>query len=311
MSGMLLSARRAEILQNHGEARSLYEVVALDSRLCLLARHGLARIALAEMQPKLALAQAEAARQIAPNAEWANRMIVELYEQNHDWVKLQALYEQQSSLPGIPAKVLKRKRAIVLLALMQRAEAEGKGEEAMNYAKAAVELKRNFVPAITALARLMIADGNLKGAEKLIEKHWHDAQHPEIASLYRATAPESSELTQVMRFRALEKRAPESPETDFALGIVSRTASLWGEARRYWRRAVERDPAYQARVYSALADLEIAEHDDHSTAETWLKKSREAGSLPLWRCHHCLQIAEFWSPACLHCGAVDRIEWGK
>ncbi|MCX8501645.1 MAG: tetratricopeptide repeat protein [Alphaproteobacteria bacterium] len=310
-SGMYLSARRNELQKNFGEARSLYEVVVLDSRLSLLARQGLARIALAEHQPQLALAQAEQARLVAPNALWVNQLLVELYEKNHDWAKLWQILEGKSELAGFSAKLIARKQAIVQLALMSQAEAAGRTEEALTLAKSALESQPSFVPAISALARLLIAGGNLKAAERLIEKHWHQAQHPEIALLYRATAPDSSELAQVMRFRALEKRAPESPETDFALGTISKTAELWGEARRYWRRAVERDPGYQARVYNALAALEIAEHDDHSTAETWIKKSREAGSLPLWRCHQCLQVADFWTPSCLHCGAVDRIEWGN
>ena len=320
MRARLLDALAAELTEQREEAITLYQSVTSDKILAQTAYHGLARIALAMGEKEQALVAAENGLALAFNAPWANRILLSLYEERHDWMALRRLLEQRKSVPGLTPQALQRKRVIALLGAADEQRQAGQYNLALALASRALARQRDFVPAIILVARLMIAERDYRGAERLIEKLWSKTRHPEIAAVYRAAAPNATALEQVRRFSALERRAPHDGETDLVMAAICQEASLWGEARRYASRAASMGVHYRRRAEIILKQLESdalyeAKRGEGGAfrqaqrSQTSFSSETMEDSPKRWLCHSCHAATREWHSFCSQCGTVDSLHW--
>ena len=86
-------------------------------------------------------------------------------------------------------------------------------------------------------------------------------------------------------------------------------ARLWGEARRHFEIAAERDPATRSRAYRGLAEIEEVETHDRDRALDWRTRAAAAPPAPFWLCGSCDRPARAWSVRCAHCNAVGALAW--
>ncbi|MDI9348402.1 MAG: heme biosynthesis HemY N-terminal domain-containing protein [Candidatus Symbiobacter sp.] len=321
----LLEAIYAELTEQRDEAKNLYQSVTSDRILAQTAYHGLARLALAMGEKEQAVLAAEQGLALANQAPWANRMLLSLYEERHDWAALRLLLERRKNFPGLTPQALQRKRVIALLGAADEQRQLGNYKLALALASRGLARQRDFVPAIIMVTRLMIAERDYRGAERLIEKLWHKTRHAEIAAIYRAAAPNATALEHVRRFAALERRAPRDGETDLVMATICIEASLWGEARRYAERASSMGSQYRRRAEKIIQHVaqEIHSENQRPDGNGGRTKPRPSDSTRLydrappdrlsapdaWRCQACLSTASEWTSYCHQCGAVDALHW--
>lgn len=305
---LLLSAQSAQLDGDEASAQRHFDSMLDRKETEILGLRGLFSIALKNGREDEALSYAERAEALKPSAPWVTSALVELYERKQDWASLRRVVAKAKPTDTLDAPSLARKRTLTALAALSDAEREGKLDEALSEADKALDASPNFVPALDAKVRLLLARGDKAKAVRIIERAWPEAAHPDLAALYTEAA-NVSPLDQVKRFQKLVKLAPGAAISHLALAEKARAVPLWGEARRHFQQAADLDPAMRAVAYRGLAEIEEAEHQDFVKARGWLDKA-EAAPVPAgWYCRSCGTAHSTWAPGCTSCGATGSVDW--
>jgi HemY protein len=305
----LLSAQAADLAGDDEAAIRHYEAMLDQDETALLARRGLYLAAVKSGDRDRALVHAEGAASLHPGAAWVTEALIDLYERRQDWQALDRLLGRARPGGEIDGRVLAEKRALVALSQHHLAERSGDLHAALAASDRALDDAPEFLPAILAKARALVALGELPKAAKLIERNWAQAAHRDLAQIYAQTLRDLAPLAQVKRFEKLAKLAPDAAISHLALAESARAATLWGEARRHFSQAAELDPHERAAAYLGLAELEEAEHHDPARAHMWREKAAQSPAASSWSCGVCGSVSPHWNPVCDQCGSVGQIAW--
>ena len=305
----LLSAQAADLAGDDEAAIRHYETMLDQDETALLGRRGLYLAALKSGDRDRALVHAEGAATLNPSAAWVTEALIDLYERKHDWQALDRVLGRARPGDEIDSRVLAEKRALVALSQHHLAERSGDLHEALAASERALADAPDFLPAILAKARALVALGELTKAAKLVERSWAQAAHRDLAAIYAQSLRDLEPLAQVKRFEKLAKLAPDAAASHLALAESARAAALWGEARRHFSQAAELDPLQRSSAYLGLAELEESEHHDPARAHLWREKAAHAPSPAAWCCGVCGSASAHWNPVCDQCGSVGQIAW--
>jgi HemY protein len=310
---LMLAAQAAQLGGDGVTARQHFDQMLAHPDTAFLGLRGLIGAALDAGDVKAALAFAERARQLSPNAPWLLDQLYELNAAVGDWTAAAAVVDTAAKRKAFEPPDLARRKALAALGQAEDAEAAGALDQAIRHARVAVAATQGTnlgaVPAVARLARLYLVAARHRDAVKLIEQAWPTAAHPDLAALYGQAIEDGEPLTRVMRFERLAKRAPEAAESHLALAEAALAARLWGEAREHFERAATRDPASRARAYRGLAEIEEREHHDRERALDWRTRAAAAPPAPFWLCGRCDHAAPAWSVRCPQCGAPGGLAW--
>jgi len=304
---MLLSAQAAQ-LQGDDRAAKEYFTAMLDRpETAFLGLRGLLTQSLKAGDRVEALQLARRAQSLQPNTPWLLGTLYDLEARAGEWAAAEGTLQQAVQAGSISAEEGRRHRATLLLERSFEAERRGRSDSALSHAQAAHDLAPGFVPAAVRVARMQLANGKHKQANKAIERTWRLSPHPELAEVYREVIANYDPLTRLKLVNRLRSAAPNSVETHIAVALAAIDAQLWGEARANLNKALEMQPS--RRLYRLLADLERSERQDEDAARAWLAQAANAPADPAWTCTACNAVSPNWGGLCGHCGAFDSLEW--
>ena len=193
------------------------------------------------------------------------------------------------------------------------ADADGKREEALRFAKEGHKLAPDLLPATLLLARLLVDTQRRRDAARVMERAWATQPHPEFVKLYRQARPSESAIQTVQTLGRLVEGWRSHEESRLALAEAALEAKLWGEARRYLATLMEaregRPPS--ERACWLMARLEESEHGDAKKVRDWLMRAGEAAPDPVWVCQSCGTVADSWSARCGACESFDSLKWDE
>ncbi|MFD2263330.1 heme biosynthesis HemY N-terminal domain-containing protein [Lacibacterium aquatile] len=298
---LLLTAQAAMLDDDEVAARRSFEAMLERPETAFLGHRGLAAADLKSGDLIAALEHVERAIRLKPKSRWALSTAVDLAARIGQWQALGDYVDAASAAKVLSPEDATRYRLLVALGAAEGAMAGGDAATAEVAADTALKHAPDAIPAVLIKARALLASGKPAKARSFIEKHWNAAAHPDLGALYIETLSEDNPLTAASRADALLKTAPERAESHLVIAELSRRAHLWGEARRHLL-AAESDPATRHRVYSALAELEMAEHNDLAKADAWRVKAMAEQPQPAWHCVSCGSGASSWSTRCTACG---------
>jgi HemY protein len=301
---LLLDAQTAQLSGDETAARRYFTAMLERPETAFLGLRGLLMQALKAGDRAEALSLARRAYEERPKTPWAVTTLLDLHLEAGDWADAAPLLIQARKLKALPDEAARRRRA-VLLAERARTDPPVHGLDA---AREALKLAPDLLPARVQLARILTQAGREREAQKLIEKGWAAAPHPDLASAYAALAPEEAPLARYRRFEKLAALAPRHRESLLAQGEAAIAAGLWGEGRKHLEQlaAAERPSHRLARL---MARLEEGERGDGAAIRRWLTVAAEADPDPGWRCARCATLASAWQANCPHCRAFDTLAW--
>ncbi len=305
---LMLAAQAAQLDGDEAAARRHFDQMLAHPDAAFLGLRGLITAALDAGDSKAALAYAEQARAISPNAPWLLEQLYDLHATLGDWSAAATTVDTAARRKALAPDELARRKALAALGQADDAEAAGALDQAIRHARAAVAALPGTVPAAARLARLQLVAGRPRDAIKAIEQAWPAAPHPDLAALYGQAIDEADPLARVKRFERLLERAPDAPEGHLALAEAALHARLWGAAREHFEHAAH-DPATRSRAYRGLAEIEERERHDRERALDWRTRAAAAPSAPVWLCGRCDQPATAWSVRCPYCAAAGTITW--
>ena len=299
----LLAAQAAQLSGDEAEAERQFQAMRADPATEFLGLRGLLTKALRDGSREQALALAERALELKPQAPWLLKQTFALQAEARKWRPAMATLADAAGRGAINKDEARRARTALLAALAEETPDDG---EAKHLLGEAIELTPGFVPAAVALARLHAAAGAERKAIKALERAWSAAPHPDIARAWLALKADTAALDRMRWLQRLTQTHGDHPESRLALAEAALDAQLWGEARRQLQDLATRPTP---RVVRLMARVEREERADVEAARAWLERMQTAEADPVWVCSACGAQATGWSPACGNCRAFDALEW--
>lgn len=194
------------------------------------------------------------------------RKAVTLYQQDHNWDKLQALLPTLRKRKVLPAEQQQALEQRLFKALLQQA-ADQKNRDALEQAWKAAAKHKQHADVLHVYAQGLLALGQDAEAEKLLQaalkKQWHEG----LIRLYSQikTADSSKQLS------FLEQLLESDSHNAVVLVAVARAClhdELWGKAKAYLQKSLDSQPTIEA--YQLLAEVCEA-HDEAPQAHQYLQ----------------------------------------
>lgn len=303
----LVVAQGAEMVGDTALATATFKALVADDRTRFVGVRGLMKQKLAAGDTETALKLAEKALAIRPRNEEVQTTLLQLQARHEDWAGARATLAAALRSGNLPREVHKRRDAVLALAHARDAMAEGKIAEATRDAETAQRMAPGLVPAAVMAARLAIADGKAKQADKIVKAAWATDPHPDLAAAFAEIAPGETPADRVKRFKPLLAKHAGHPEAKMLEAELQIAAEDFPAARRALGDLAETHPT--ARTLTIMAAIERGAGAEDRLVRAWLAKAVMAPRGMQWVCDSCGHIHAEWRPVCTHCGSFDRLSW--
>ncbi len=305
----LLAAQAAQLDGNEDEARRQFEQLRQAPESSFLGARGL--LVLAQRDGDVEGARALAAQAVAlrPDAAWAVLELFQLQSAEDDWAGALATLEQAKRHKAIDRPTLERRRGVALIGRARQRLEAGETRLAMDDARQARQLVPDLVEASALLVRLHAAAGDLKRGRRVLGDAWPATPNPRLAEAAGQLWAGLDTQSRLKEARQTIAGRPDHLESRLLLAEHALAAEAWDEARQALEAALADGP--DGRVYRLRAALALADGGGETAARQWLERAAMASDAHAWRCAACGWRGEGWRASCPHCGAFDRIEWGR
>ena len=309
---MLLSAQAAQLTGDEAAAKRYFTAMLDSDETRFLGLRGLLTQAMRDGDTQAALDYVRQAHALRPRTPWVLTSLFDLSQRCGDLTTAERALKDAARAKALPAAEATRKRAVLLLERAQAAQRGGDTTAAQGLVREAHKLAPDLTPASILLGELLVATGHLRRAEKVLEKAWAAAPHPDLARVYLAARPSGDGIERLKRLGKLTAARSDHPESHLALARAALEAKLWGEARRHLSVAAGPDGldgTPSESVCRLMAELVESEDGDADTARAWLTRAADAPPDPAWVCGSCGAVAPAWSARCGACEAFDGLAW--
>jgi HemY protein len=253
--------------------------------------------------PLVAVAAAEEALKVAPQATWASHAVLGFRCSQGDWSGALNLVERNYSSGAIDKAQYRRQRAVLLTARALELETSDR-DASRDAVMEAVKLAPPLIPAATLAAKFLSEGQQTRKAMQIIETAWQAQPHPDLADAYAHVRLGDSALERLKRIERLAERTPGHVEG--ALGI----ARVAADAREYARARSALAPLIDAptqRVALLMAEIERGEYDDEGAARAWTLRAVHAAHDPAWTADG--YVSDRWRPVSPVTGRLDAFQW--
>ncbi len=302
-----LSAQAARLEGDTRAARGYFEAMLERPETAVLALRGLLGLARRDGDETAALDYVRRAHALRPKTPWVLRELFDLEVRGGRWRDALATLDQAVRHRAIDAAEGERRRAVVCLGCSGEAGAAGDARGALRFARRAQRIAPDLLPATLRIAGLLIGNGRMRAAAKVIRGAWARGPHPELARLYVSTGGGEDAIATLGRVEKLAALDPEHVESRVAVAEAALAARMWGTARKHLEQAASAAPS--ARLCRLMADLEQAERGDAEAARGWLSRAASATPDAAWVCEGCHAADAHWGPFCPGCDALGAMRW--
>ncbi|MBF9048186.1 tetratricopeptide repeat protein [Rhodobacterales bacterium LSUCC0031] len=303
----LVVAQGAEMVGDAALATATFKALVADDRTRFVGVRGLMKQKLAAGDTETAMKLAEKALALRPRNEEVQTTLLQLQAQHEDWSGARATLAAALKSGNLPRDVHKRRDAVLALAHARDAMAEGKIAEATRDAESAQRMAPGLVPAAVMAARLAIAEGKAKQAEKIVKAAWATDPHPDLAAAFAEIAPNETPAERVKRFKPLIAKHAGHPEAKMLEAELQIAAEDFPAARRALGDLTQTHPT--ARALTIMAAIERGAGAEDRLVRAWLAKAVMAPRGMQWVCNSCGHVHAEWRPVCGHCGSFDSLSW--
>ncbi|MEL6946896.1 MAG: heme biosynthesis HemY N-terminal domain-containing protein [Pseudomonadota bacterium] len=300
----MLDAQTALLEGDRAKARETFEAMLDNDSTRLLGLRGLHVEAEREGAGEAAAHFANEAAKQAPETPWATQAVLRGYALAANWKEALRVLEANRNTGMFDQDEFKTKKAVILTALAQQAEA-AEPDRAKAHGLAALKLKPGFAPAAVVTARVLSRLGDLRKAAKVLETCWKDMPHPEVADTYVHLRLGDSSEDRLKRAIDLNTKRAHNVEGQYVLAKAAIDAQHFDEARNALKAILRNETTERACLL--MADIEEAEHGDRGRVREWLTRAVTASRDPLWVADGIAK--EEWSPCSPVTGRIGAFEW--
>jgi HemY protein len=300
---MLLAAQAAQLDGDAPRAEAEFRAMLAQPETRLLGLRGLYLEARRRDDYPAARDAAEEASKSDANIFWASEALLEFQSIRGEWDEALATVERERKAGTIEKPLAKRRRAVLLAAQGLTIE-HSDADKALVLAREAAKLAPSLVPAAALAGRLEARDGSLRRAQRVIEKAWAIAPHPELAESYGALRLQDSAKERLARIKSLSRKDSEHPEAALAIARAAIDAQDFVSARE---ALLPFAASPTQAMCLMMAEVEALEHGDHGKAREWTSRAVRAKRDLAWVADGF--VSERWLPASPITGRLDAFEW--
>ena len=304
---LLLSAQAAQLDGDEDAARKFFTAMLERPETEFLGLRGLLNQALRTGDRSSALRLAARATALRPGTRWAVQSRFDLETRERRWAAARETLAQAAKRRLVPAEQARHHRGVILYELSCAALTNGDQRRATTLAAEARALTEDLAPLAVHYARLLLRVRRTGRAERVIERAWRTAPHPDLAQVYGEIHGDLAPLARVKTFERLAAQNPAARESHLTLAEAALDARLWGEARRHLNDA--QATGTTPRLCRLMARLEEAEHGELGPVREWLDRGVGARPDPRYVCATCNKESLDWRSLCPRCGAFDTLSW--
>ena len=299
----VLAAQAAQLKGDRAAVKRIFQDMTKSPDTEALGLRGL--FADARQAGDLAAARRHAERALAlnPRLAWASTAVLQLQSAGKDWQAASATLSQQVRSGLLTATEGNRKQAAMFAAEAMAVEDKDRAA-ALDLANRAHRLDPSLVPAALVAARVHIANGSPRKAQRIIRDTWALSPHPDLADVLAHQKPGDSADTQFERVRDLVREHAGGLEGAYSLARAAVRAKRWDVARDALKPYIDDRP--QARICALMADIEEAQ-DDKGRAREWLARALRAPRDPMWVSDGVASLK--WTPISPVSGEIVPCEW--
>ena len=309
---MLLSAQAAQLNGDERAAERFFRAMTDITETEFLGLRGLLNQATKRGDADEALAITRRAHRLNPDSDWVSKSLFDLQVQAGQWLDAHVTVKEAVRNNHVDAGIGKRQQAVLTYQMSLDAAREGDKDRALEYARDALKLAPDFVPAAISVAGTLIEAGKSRKAATVIERIWARSPHPDMVPLYLSARGVTDGMERVKAVEKLHTGNRGHIESDLAVAGESLAAHLWGKARDHLTSAAaaSANPSMpSARVCRLMAELEESEHRDTAQSHQWLVRASMADPDPAWVCKACGHTVTGWSANCGGCQSFDSYTW--
>ena len=303
----LLAAQAALVTGDETEADARYAVLRADPVMELAALRGMLAKALRNGNRTEALALARRARELRPDAGWAQAVLLEMLPQRQAWDETESVLSDAVRHGHQPREKADHIRAVLRFAEALDAAAKGDDKAARSLAVEAHRLDKGFVPAAAFAARAWGEEGSPKKAFAILKAAWSVTPHPALARVFGDLTANDPPLKVLKSLQDLVADRRYDRESRLAIAERAIEANEWDLARGELRALAEQ--RLSPKVAELYAVLEERESGDKDAAREWRRQAQGAPADPNWLCRACGRTANTWRPICPSCGCFDTADW--
>ncbi len=210
---LLLSAQAAQLDGDAPRAEAEFRAMLAQPETRLLGLRGPYLEARRRNDHVAAHDAAEEASKSDAGIFWASEALLEYQSIRGEWDEALATVERERKAGTIDKPTAKRRRAVLLTAQGLTIE-HADSEKALVLAREAAKLAPSLVPAAALAGRLEAKAGSLKRAQRVIEKAWALAPHPELAESYGNLKLQDTAKERLARIQSLARNNADHPADD-------------------------------------------------------------------------------------------------
>lgn len=300
---LMLTAQSAQMSGDRDGARRAFHAMAerVDTRL--LGLRGLFIEAQRNDDALQAVAAAEEALKVSPQAAWASHAVLGFRCAQGDWSGALSIVERNYASGAIDKAQYRRQRAVLLTARAQELESTDR-DASRDAVLEAVKLAPTLIPAATLAAKFLSEGQQTRKAMQIIEAAWLAQPHPDLADAYAHVRLGDSALERLRRIERLADTTPGHVEGALGIARVAADAREYARARAALGSLIERPTQ---RVALLMAEIERGEHDDEGAARAWTLRAVRAGLDPAWTADG--YVSDRWRPVSPVTGRLDAFQW--
>ncbi|MGP9814133.1 heme biosynthesis HemY N-terminal domain-containing protein [Rhodopseudomonas sp. NSM] len=300
---LLLQAQSAQLEGDRDGARRAFLAMAGRDDTKSLGMRGLYIEAQRANDPQAALAIAEEALRLQPNAAWASQAVLGFRCARADWTGALEILETNLSSGLVDKKAFRRQRAVLLTA--RALDVEDSDESlSRDSALEANKLAPTLVPAAVLAAKCLAGTHQVRRAMKVLEAAWQAGPHPDLAEAYAHLKPGDPPATRLARIENLIGKKPVDFESALALARAGIDAGEFAKARRALEPFLD-NPTQ--RVAMLMAEIEHGERGDTAKARAWTLRAIRALPDPVWTADG--YVSDHWRPVSPVTGRLDAFQW--
>ncbi|MFT3987955.1 heme biosynthesis protein HemY [Aestuariivirga sp.] len=274
----VLAAQAAQLKGDRTGVKRIFEAMTKSPDTEVLGLRGLFAEARQAGDIPAARGYAERALALNPRLAWASGAILHLQSMARDWPGAAATLAQQIKSGTATGEEANRKHAAMLAADALGAE-DTDPAKALDRAVKAHKLDPALVPASLVAARVHIAQGSPRKAQRVLRETWALSPHPDLAAVLARLKPGDGPEARFERVRDLVQESDGGIEGAVALARAAVPAQRWDVARKALEPYMADRP--QARICALMADIEEAS-GDKGRAREWLARAISAPRDPIW-----------------------------
>ncbi|AIK96922.1 heme biosynthesis protein HemY [Candidatus Odyssella acanthamoebae] len=242
-----------------------------------------------------------------PHSVWVLKELLDHNLKHLEFDKANTVVEQLRITGHLDKQKSHRYQALVAWLRALQAKRSGDQSAFETYAHQSLKLDPKLTAATLELAQYYQGQGQSSKCIKTLERGYENLPHLDYLGVFQAVFSQETTLDQYRLVENIIGKKLDHRASHVILATLAIAAKLWGQARLHINILNERPTQL---VYSLLADLERAEHPNHSqTISDYLKLAVQGMPEGEWVCHNCHTTQLSWNVFCPSCQAFDQITW--